>query len=253
MHSYFITLLIICPLVLCAGFVDAAAGGGGLISLPAYIFAGVPIHTAYGTNKFANCIGTSVASIKFFKSGKLEIKTALLASGGALIGSALGAKLTLLLSEIYLQYCLIIILPIVSIFLIFNRNFGEDVQNEIDFKKLYPIVLLVGVAIGIYDGFFGPGTGTFLVLAFTSICKFNIIISSGNAKMVNLASNLSALIVFLLNGKVAIMIGIPAAIASIIGNYIGAHFAIKKGVKFIKPIILIVIIMLFSKIVISLF
>lgn len=253
MHSYFITLLIICPLVLCAGFVDAAAGGGGLISLPAYIFAGVPIHTAYGTNKFANCIGTSVASIKFFKSGKLEIKTALLASGGALIGSALGAKLTLLLSEVYLQYCLIIILPIVSIFLIFNRNFGEDVQNEIDFKKLYPIVLLVGVAIGVYDGFFGPGTGTFLVLAFTSICKFNIITSSGNAKMVNLASNLAALIVFLLNGKVAIMIGIPAAIASIIGNYIGAHFAIKKGVKFIKPIILIVIIMLFSKIVISLF
>lgn len=253
MHSYFITLLIICPLVLCAGFVDAAAGGGGLISLPAYIFAGVPIHTAYGTNKFANCIGTSVASIKFFKSGKLEIKTALLASGGALIGSALGAKLTLLLSEVYLQYCLIIILPIVSIFLIFNRNFGEDVQNEIDFKKLYPIVLLVGVAIGVYDGFFGPGTGTFLVLAFTSICKFNIITSSGNAKMVNLASNLAALIVFLLNGKVTIMIGIPAAIASIIGNYIGAHFAIKKGVKFIKPIILIVIIMLFSKIVISLF
>lgn len=253
MHSYFITLLIICPLVLCAGFVDAAAGGGGLISLPAYIFAGVPIHTAYGTNKFANCIGTSVASIKFFKSGKLEIKTALLASGGALIGSALGAKLTLLLSEVYLQYCLIIILPIVSIFLIFNRNFGEDVQNEIDFKKLYPIILLVGVAIGVYDGFFGPGTGTFLVLAFTSICKFNIITSSGNAKMVNLASNLAALIVFLLNGKVAIMIGIPAAIASIIGNYIGAHFAIKKGVKFIKPIILIVIIMLFSKIVISLF
>ena len=146
-----------------------------------------------------------------------------------------------------------IILPIVSIFLIFNRNFGEDVQNEIDFKKLYPIILLVGVAIGVYDGFFGPGTGTFLVLAFTSICKFNIITSSGNAKMVNLASNLAALIVFLLNGKVAIMIGIPAAIASIIGNYIGAHFAIKKGVKFIKPIILIVIIMLFSKIVISLF
>ncbi len=102
-------LLIICPLVFLAGIIDAVAGGGGIISLPAYIFAGIPIHIAYGTNKFASCIGTSISSIKFFRSGNIKIKSALLSAAGALIGSWFGAQIVLLLNEKYLNYCLIII------------------------------------------------------------------------------------------------------------------------------------------------
>lgn len=254
MYSYHIVLLIICPLVFCAGFIDAVAGGGGVISLPAYLFAGVPIHTAYGTNKFANCIGTSVASAKFLKSGNIKLKPALLSAVGALIGSWMGAQLVILLSEQYLKYCLIIVLPIVAIFLLFNRSFGsEDKEKDLENKKLYLLSIIIGLIIGAYDGFFGPGTGTFLVIAFTSLCGFNIITASGNAKIVNLASNLAALIVYIFNGKVSIAIGIPASICAIAGNYLGAHFAIKNGSKFIKPIILIVISMLFIKVILSIF
>lgn len=252
MYSYKIMLLMICPLVFCAGFVDAVAGGGGIISLPAYIFAGVPIHIAYGTNKFANCIGTSVASIKFFKSGNIKIKSALLSALGALVGSWFGAELVMFLDEKYLKYCLLIILPIVSVFLLFNRKFGQEKsEKEISNKAIHQLAVIIGIIIGAYDGFFGPGTGTFLVLAFTSLLGFNLITASGNAKVVNLASNFAALIVYILNGKVFFTVGIPTAICATLGNYLGAHFAIKSGSKVIKPIILLVIIMLFAKVICS--
>ena len=252
MYSYQIMLAIVCPLVFCAGFVDAVAGGGGLISLPAYIFAGVPIHIAYGTNKFANCTGTFVACVKFFKSGNIRIKSAVLSAAGALIGSWFGTQLVLVLDEKYLKYCLMIILPVFAVFLLFNRNFGSsDEVKKISNKKLYVLSFIIGMVIGAYDGFFGPGTGTFLVLSFTSILGFDLITASGNAKVVNLASNFPALIAYMIDGKILFSIGIPAAICAILGNYIGAHMAIKSGVKVIKPIILVVVVMLLGKVLYS--
>ncbi|NFI95715.1 sulfite exporter TauE/SafE family protein [Clostridium botulinum] len=245
-------LLIICPLVFLAGIIDAVAGGGGIISLPAYIFAGIPIHIAYGTNKFASCIGTSISSIKFFRSGNIKIKPALLSAAGALIGSWFGAQIVLLLNEKYLNYCLIIILPIVSLFLLFNRNFGIKNKKEISNKKLYILSFIIGLLLGAYDGFFGPGTGTFLVICFTGILGFNLITASGNAKIVNLASNFSALIAYILGGKVMFSIGVPAAVCAIAGNYLGAHLAIKNGDKIIKPIIFVAISLLFIKVVFDL-
>lgn len=254
MESYITMLIIVCPLVFLAGFVDAVAGGGGLISLPAYIFAGVPIHVAYGTNKFANSIGTAVATSKFFKSGNIKLKLAILSSIGAIIGSWLGAKLVLILDEKYLHYCLMIILPIVAVFLLFNRSFGSvEEEKEIKKKDMYFMSLIIGFIIGGYDGFFGPGTGTFLVLAFTSLLGFNLITASGNAKVVNLASNIGALIAYILGSKVSFAIGIPAAVCSVAGNYIGAHLAVKNGAKFIKPIILLVVGMLFIKVLLGFF
>lgn len=252
MYSYQLMLAIICPLVFCAGFVDAVAGGGGLISLPAYIFAGVPIHVAYGTNKFANCTGTFVACMKFLKSGNIKIKSGLLSALGALIGSWFGTQLVLILDEKYLKYCLMIILPIVAVFLLFNRNFGSNNKSkDISDKKVNLLSFIIGLVIGAYDGFFGPGTGTFLVLAFTSLLGFNLITASGNAKIVNLASNFAALIAYIINGKVWLSIGIPAAICAVLGNYIGAHMAIKNGARVIKPIILLVVFMLLGKVVYS--
>ncbi|MBN1040103.1 TSUP family transporter [Clostridium sp. ZS1] len=245
-------LLIICPLVFLAGIIDAVAGGGGIISLPAYIFAGIPIHIAYGTNKFASCIGTSISSIKFFRSGNIKIKPALLSAAGALIGSWFGAQIVLLLNEKYLNYCLIIILPIVSLFLLFNRNFGIKNKKEISNKKLYILSFIIGLLLGAYDGFFGPGTGTFLVICFTGILGFNLITASGNAKIVNLASNFSALIAYILGGKVMFSIGVPAAVCAIAGNYLGAHLAIKNGDKIIKPIIFVAIGLLFIKVIFDL-
>lgn len=254
MSEYMSILIVVCPMVFLAGFVDSIAGGGGLISLPAYIFAGLPIHMAYGTNKFASCLGTVVSTAKFLKSGHINVKPALISSGGALIGSWLGAQLVLMLDEKYLQYCLIFILPLVAVFLLLNRKFGsEDNVREVPTSTMYPFAFLIGLTVGAYDGFFGPGAGTFYVLGFTAFLGFNLITSSGNAKMVNLASNLAALLVYIPGGKVMYAVAIPAAICSIAGNFIGSHLAIKNGAKFIKPIIVVVIFLLFAKVISGLF
>ncbi|MDD2955940.1 MAG: TSUP family transporter [Oscillospiraceae bacterium] len=240
----------VCPLVFFAGVVDSIAGGGGIISLPAYLLAGVPIHTAYGTNKMANCWGTAIAAWKFYRSGNIRLAPALVSAAAALAGSWLGTQLTLLLSEKYLQISLMVILPLVAVFLLCNKNFGRaEAASPQSFSTPSAVALcaVIGLAIGAYDGFFGPGTGTFLVLAFTGVLKMPIVQASGNAKVVNLASNLASLTAYIAGGKVYFALGIPAALCSIAGNYLGASLAIKKGARFIRPMMVVAIALLFGK------
>ena len=246
-------LLIVCPLVFLAGFVDSVAGGGGLISIPAYVFAGLPMHFAYGTNKFAAATGTCVSSFTYFKSGNVHLKTALFSGAGALVGAWLGSQLAMILKEEVLRYCLMIILPLAAIFILFNRKFGENEDGHEEVKHLYPKALLIGFGLGAYDGFFGPGTGTFLIILFCLVLKLPLITSSGNAKLTNLASNVASAIAYMSGGKVLYWLAVPAALSMIAGNYLGAHLAIKNGAKFIKPIIVLVIVLLLFKIVTEMF
>lgn len=253
MEFSWITLLIVCPLVFVAGFVDSAAGGGGLISIPAYIFAGLPVINAYGTNKFSMCLGTCVSSVKFFRSGHVHLKTAICSGIGALIGSYLGTSLALVLDEKVLKFCLMFILPLAAAFILFNRKFGtnEDIHESV--SNLYVKASIIGLFLGAYDGFFGPGTGTFLIILFCMVLGLDMITASGNAKMTNLASNIAAAVTYIISGKVIYWLAIPAAICTMAGNYLGARLAIKNGSKFIKPIIICVIVLLLGKIVIEMF
>lgn len=244
-------LAIVCPLVFLAGFVDSVAGGGGLISLPAYLFAGIPVHMAYGTNKFSSACGTAVATAKYMRHGYISLKLALISAAGALLGSAVGAKMVLLASERVLQMTLMCILPVVAVFLLFNRNFGKEDGKKKDYSDTSLLVraVAIGLAIGWYDGFFGPGTGTFLVIAFTGLMGMTLTGATGNAKVVNLASNTAALVTYILGGSVLYMVAIPAAVCNIAGNYLGASLAVKNGAKFIRPLIFVSIGLLMAKIV----
>lgn len=165
---------------------------------------------AYGTNKLSSCSGTSVAVWQYSRSGYIHWRTAAFACGGALCGSFLGAKLAMFLSETYLHYCLLAILPVVAVFLIFNRNFGKTPHPR-SFSPAAASLLSVaiGLVLGCYDGFFGPGTGTFLVIAFTALLGQELTEATGNTKLVNLCSNVSALCAYLLGGKVLWTVGIP--------------------------------------------
>ena len=245
-------IFIVCPLVFLAGFVDSAAGGGGIISLPAYIFAGVPIHVAYGTNKFAMSLGTSVSAYKYYRSGNVLIVPALFSAAGAFAGSWLGARLVMVLSEKGLSYSLMVLLPGVVLFLLLNRGFGKESASR-DYSKsvLYALSVLIGLAVGAYDGFFGPGTGTFLTLLFTAVLGFSLLNAGGNARVCNLASNIGALVVYVTGGKILYALALPAALCAIAGNYFGSRLAIKNGAKFIRPLIIAVIVLLFAKIVID--
>jgi uncharacterized membrane protein YfcA len=247
--SYPIMLLIICPLCFLAGFVDSIAGGGGIISIPAYLLAGLPVHMTYGTNKFAMAIGTSVSAGRFLKSGKVNLPAALVAAPAALIGAYGGTRLALALDERYLKTALMVVLPLLAIFLFTRRSFGLETATAAagPVRGMLPLSFLAGLVVGAYDGFIGPGTGTFLILIFTGLMHFDLIKASGSAKIVNLASNIASLITYFFNGKVIFAIGIPAAACTILGNLIGSHLAINKGARIIRPIIITVLVLLFLR------
>ncbi len=235
-------LLIVCPMVFLASFVDSIAGGGGLISLPAYLFAGLPVHVAAATNKFSACVGTICATVKFYLSGKIVLLTAIPSAVGALVGSPIGTNIALHISEDVLNLILLIALPCVGVFMALRRDLGtETVQKQMSKRRQLLISLLIGFVIGCYDGLIGPGTGTFLILAFTTFLGYDLLLSSGCAKVANSASNVASMLVFFANGKVLLPVGIPAAIFSIAGSQVGSKLAISGGTKVVRVLIFLVL------------
>ena len=243
------TFLIVCPLVFLAGFVDAIAGGGGLISLPAYMFAGVPVHNAIATNKLSSCTGTVVSTWRLIKNKRVDWYFVPGTVVCALAGSVIGANLALIISDEILKTVLVVLLPIVAFCVLRDKNLEVIVPEGMTRRKQYIIAAACSLGIGIYDGFYGPGTGTFLLLAFTKLAKMDLEKSTGNVKAVNLASNISALITFILAGKILWTLGLAASCFSIAGHYPGAGMVMHNGVKIIKPIILVVLVLLLIKVI----
>lgn len=241
--------LIVCPLVFLAGLLDAIAGGGGLISLPAYLIAGIPPHIALGTNKMGSIMGTTVSTARFVKNGFVNLKKVFWFAVAAIVGSAIGANLTLLVSEAVIQYMMLGVLPIVAIYVLKNKKMGDDSQaGTIPAKRSFIIALAAAFVIGTYDGFYGPGTGTFLILILTGAAKYTMKEAAGTTKAINLASNAAAFITFVINGKVFYPLGLAAGIFCIVGNYIGAGLVMTNGQKIVRPVVLIVLTILFVKI-----
>lgn len=242
------TFLIVCPLVFLAGFVDAVGGGGGLISLPAYLIAGVPAHWALGTNKLSSAAGTLVSTARFIKSGHADFGLAVPGIITALVGAQMGAQLALLVRDQVFKIILLVLLPIIAVYVLLRKDLEPDTSVPISRRKQLLIVIAATLFIGMYDGFYGPGTGTLLILVYVSLAKMDLLTSAANTKLANLTSNISALVVFLMNGVVLLPLGAAAAMFSIAGHYVGAGIAMKNGSRFIRVVILIVIALLFVKV-----
>ncbi|MDR2909181.1 MAG: TSUP family transporter [Oscillospiraceae bacterium] len=243
-------LLIICPLAFLGAVIDAIAGGGGLITLPAYYMAGLPIHFAMGTNKFSASLGGLIGTLRFVKNKSIHYPTALPAALMALPGSAAGARLALLTGERTLRVLLLIALPVLAFILLrgdFFKNLPEG-NRALPLRRALPISLLIGFILGGYDGFFGPGTGTFITLAFVFIVRLDLGRSMGAARMVNLFSNAAAFATLLMEGRVVFALGVPAALCSVIGGYVGAGLALKKGAKVFKPVLIAVLALLLARV-----
>ena len=245
------TFLIVCPLVGLAGFIDAIAGGGGLISLPAYLIAGLPPHAAIGTNKFGSCCGTVVATWQFARHGFIRWKQAVPAVALALVGSWLGARLALMVDPGTFKIIMLIILPLTGVYVL-NKKALQASNPPYSVRRTMLIVALLSFVIGVYDGFYGPGTGTFLLLCFCNFAKMDLRTASGNVKVVNFSSNIGALATSLMAGKVLVPVGLIAAVFSIAGHYIGAGLTIKNGAKIVRPVILVVLALLAVKVVLEL-
>jgi hypothetical protein len=246
-------LFFLCPLIFLAGFVDSIAGGGGLIALTSYVAFGMNPHIALGTNKFSSCCGTSVAASRYIRAKQLEIKSCGVAVVASLFGSSIGSRVTLLVSDTYLRYLLVILVPIIAVITIVKKDFNVKEDRKENGLFIYVICFFACTVIGFYDGFFGPGTGMFLTFFFSAFVGLNIVKACGNTKVVNLASGVAALTTFIVTGNILYHIAIPCAVCQIAGSYIGSGMAIKGGAKVVRPVMLIVMALLLIKIIAGFF
>ena len=240
MQPTLLTYLIVCPLIFLGGFIDSIAGGGGLITLPAYYLAGLPPALAGGTNKLSAMLGTAVSTGKYVKAGKVAWLQGLVSLVGAIPGAVFGAFLLQQLPAAYVKLGVILALPLVAVVVLRNKEFKVQ-KALVPEKWALPACFGIGLLIGVYDGLIGPGTGTFLLLAYMALLGDEALTASGTAKLVNLGTNVGAAVSLALAGRVLYSLALPAAVFGIAGNWLGASLAIKNGAPFIRVLLMAVL------------
>jgi uncharacterized membrane protein YfcA len=219
-----------------AGFIDSIAGGGGLITTPSLLIAGLPPHFALGTGKLASSLGSLTALLTFAQGKMVNMKIAPLGFAMAFLGAALGSWIALQIPSATLGRILVVLLPVgllLSLFCGKVKLSGGDLPTQ----GLFFRTALIGLTIGCYDGFFGPGAGSFFIITLHLFLKMGLVQASANAKVFNLASNFGALCAFATGGAVLYLVALPCAVASILGNRLGAKYAMKIGPAFVKKVL----------------
>ncbi|MCI0571284.1 MAG: TSUP family transporter [Myxococcaceae bacterium] len=234
-------LVLLCVAALCAGFVDAIAGGGGLITLPALFTAGLPAHVALGTNKGQSVFGSFAALMRFRRAGLLDSQRARWTFPFGLAGALGGAALVMLLKPAVLRPVVLVLLVGVAVFLAFRRAPARVEPESAPARMARRVAVAVAFVIGAYDGFFGPGTGTFLIIAFVALAGDSLSRASGNAKVVNFASNLASMAVFASSGVILWKVALPMAAAQAAGGWLGAHTAVQGGDVLVRRVVLCVV------------
>lgn len=240
METYIIILLCIASFF--AGFVDAIVGGGGLIQTPValILLPNYAVSSILGSLKIPAFSGTSFAAYQYLKKVQMNWKLLFIMAVFAFCSAFLGSTLLTKVSNDFMKPLLLVILTLIAIYTFRKKNFGQHQEKEFSERK--QILFAIIICIGFYDGFIGPGTGSFLVLAFVSVLGFDFLHASANAKMVNLATNFGSICLFVLKGKMIWAIAIPMAFCNAFGGWVGAKIAISKGNGFIRIFFLIVVI-----------
>ncbi|MFC4231673.1 sulfite exporter TauE/SafE family protein [Parasediminibacterium paludis] len=238
------TIIILCLVAFLAGFVDAIVGGGGLIQTPTAILMlpQFPVATVIGSLKIPSFSGTAFAARQYLKRQKVNWQLLSIMMLVAMAASFGGSQLLTIVSNSFMKPLLLVVLVFVAIYTYSKKNFGNQTVKQHTAKQQIWYGLAISLVIGFYDGFIGPGAGSFLVLAFVSILGYDFLLASTNAKMVNLATNAGSILLFLLKGKIIWAIALPMAASNAVGGIIGAKFAISKGNQFIRMFFLLVVI-----------
>ncbi len=234
-----------------SSILESIAGAGGIISVPVFLMAGLPMHMALGTNKLAASVGSLTSLGRFVKNGYIDWKLGIPSTIVGLMGAVLGTELQLLVPAEYLEYLLLLVLPIVAVFVFRTKKFPETTE-KMNEKKRMAIILVSSFILGGYNGFYGPGMGTFLILAYCILAKIDIRTTSGNVKLISITSGIASLVTSALNGQVFWILGLIGAAVAMIGNFVGTGLTIKKGSKVVLPVVIIALVMLAVKVVIDL-
>jgi uncharacterized membrane protein YfcA len=232
-----------------AGLVDSVVGGGGLIQLPALLvsFPTTPIALLFGTNKFASVFGTSVATIRFLRAQPPPMATVIPAALAAFLFSFLGARSVSLLNPAILRPLVVVALVFVLLYMLFKPAIGDIHAPKLAAGKQVVVGVCIGGVLGFYAGFFGPGTGSFILFAFVALLGFDFIRASASAKVLNVATNIAALAFFIPNGFVRYDLGIVMALANVAGSLVGVQLALTKGSKFVRILFIVVVVALLAK------
>jgi uncharacterized membrane protein YfcA len=241
-------LLLVVIAAFCAGWIDAVVGGGGLLQLPALLLIpGISPVQALATNKLASVFGTATSSATYYRRAKPDIRTALPMAAIALIGSFGGAAVATVLPPAAFKPIIVIALLVVALFTAFRPQMGAATQLRFHGRRHHIMAGAAGLGIGFYDGMIGPGTGTFLVITLVALLGYDFLQASAKAKIVNLATNIGALLLFIPHGAVLWLLGAILAVANVAGSYLGSRMAISKGTTFIRVVFLVVVIALIAK------
>ena len=230
-----------------AGFIDSIAGGGGLIGLPALLAVGLPPAQALATNKLQSVGGSFSASLYFIRQKAVDLKDQRWTILCTFIGAMIGAILIQRLEAELLRSVLPVLVIAIGLYFLFSPKIGE-VERQ---KRLsaWPFALIAGMGIGFYDGFFGPGAGSFFALAYVTLCGFNLTKSTAHAKVLNFTSNFASLLFFILGGKVIWSIGLVMLCGQVIGARTGAKMVLTRGQKLIRPMLITVSFVMSSKLI----
>jgi uncharacterized membrane protein YfcA len=239
-------LIILIILGFVAAFVDSVVGGGGLITLPALLFSGLNPAAAVATNKLVGTMGSFTSTIMFYRSGKVDLTSLYKLFPLVFIGSAVGAWTVHLMNPKVLKPLMLVMLAAVAIYTIFKKDWGSiSTYKKLSLRHFILFMVFI-FTIGFYDGFLGPGTGSFLMFAFLMI-GFDFVKAAGNAKFLNFGSNIAALLMFIYLGQVNFAYGLPMALAGIVGAMCGSKFAIKRGSGYVRVLFIAVTFLLLAK------
>jgi uncharacterized membrane protein YfcA len=237
-----------------SGFVDAIAGGGGLIMIPALMLGGLPVHAAIATNKLCGTTGCFTSSLKFARARLVDWRACAAMGVPAVFGAVLGSRLISMLSRDWAEPIVIVLLIAVTLWVLFKPKLGGDAGDAaphgVSVARMVQSAAL-GALFGFHDGFFGPGTGTFIVFALLALWSMNFVRGTGSAKVINLMTNLAAVISFLWVGAVDLPKGLIASAGVVVGAYAGASLAATKGARLIKPLFVIVTTIIVGKLLVS--
>lgn len=239
----------LCLIYFMAGFLDSICGGGGILTVASLINFNIPTGLIIGTNQCATIIGNFAGMGRYIKNKKIHYPSAILATVLAMVGAVIGSRLNLLIPTRYLQIFMIGMIPVLTIIMLVKKDVGQE--NHIDLLKKRAILsrsAAIGLILGVYQGFYGPGCGTLYMLAFAIFLKLDLLTSTGNTRFLVSFASLAAGISYALSGAVIWNLAIAATVFNIIGSYVGAGFAIKKGSRIIRPLMFFVILLLFLKI-----
>ena len=242
MENYVIILL--CIAAFLAGFVDAIVGGGGLIQTPIAIILlpNLAVASVIGSLKIPSFSGTFIAARQYLKKVNMNWKLLFIMAVVAFVAAFLGSSLLVKVHNDFMKPLLLVVLILIALYTFIKKDFGSHQAKKHSAKTQVLLAVSISIVIGFYDGFIGPGTGSFFVLAFVTVLGFDFLHASANAKMVNLATNFGSICLFVIKGKIIWAIAIPMAICNAFGGFIGAKLAIKKGNGFIRVFFLIVVI-----------